>query len=119
MALTNLEDFLLINDACTVFTRWANCIYCFFFVDSYVLECSYCGVIYRSRQHWYGNVDPEKTVVRTEIRHVWADVGSSVAFRQQLIEFVFDDVARLSVSSVVVMLNKSTTTLQYTTFRWC
>lgn len=41
---------------------------------SYVLECSNCGVIYRSRQHWYGNAEPEKTVVRTEIRHVWPDV---------------------------------------------
>lgn len=70
-----------INAVCTVFAGWANCIYFVFFVGSYVLECSYCGVIYRSRQHWYGNVDPEKTVVRTEIRHVWPDVGSSVAFR--------------------------------------
>ncbi|XP_038073973.1 zinc finger FYVE domain-containing protein 1-like [Patiria miniata] len=39
--------------------------------SGYVLECPYCGIIYRSRQHWYGNLDPEQTAVRTEIRHVW------------------------------------------------
>ena len=41
----------------------------------FVLECMNCGVIYRSRQHWYGNVEPEKTgVVQTQIRHVWPEV---------------------------------------------
>ncbi|XP_072023590.1 zinc finger FYVE domain-containing protein 1-like [Amphiura filiformis] len=39
--------------------------------SGYVLECKNCGIIYRSRQHWYGNMDPEITAVRTEIRHVW------------------------------------------------
>ncbi|KAG8229367.1 hypothetical protein J437_LFUL009682 [Ladona fulva] len=39
--------------------------------SGYVLECSHCGVIYRSRQYWYGNKDPEDAAVRTEIRHVW------------------------------------------------
>jgi len=37
----------------------------------YVLECPECGVIYRSRQFWYGNRDPMETAVRAEIRHVW------------------------------------------------
>jgi len=42
--------------------------------SGYVLECVNCGVIYRSRQHWYGNVEPERTgVVQTRIRHVWPD----------------------------------------------
>ena len=42
----------------------------------YVLECVNCGVIYRSRQHWYGNVEPEKTgLVQTRIQHVWPEVG--------------------------------------------
>lgn len=45
--------------------------------DSYVLECAKCGVIYRSRQYWYGNQDPINTVVRTEIRHVWPGVSRS------------------------------------------
>ena len=40
----------------------------------YVLECAECGVIYRSRQYWFGNDDPVKTVVRTELRHVWPGV---------------------------------------------
>uniref|UniRef100_A0A8D3CP62 Zinc finger FYVE domain-containing protein 1-like n=1 Tax=Scophthalmus maximus TaxID=52904 RepID=A0A8D3CP62_SCOMX len=39
--------------------------------SGYVIECPNCGVIYRSRQYWYGNQDPVETVVRTEIQHVW------------------------------------------------
>uniref|UniRef100_A0A4W5QAH5 Uncharacterized protein n=1 Tax=Hucho hucho TaxID=62062 RepID=A0A4W5QAH5_9TELE len=39
-----------------------------------LIECPNCGVIYRSRQYWYGNHDPVDKVVRTEIQHVW--VGS-------------------------------------------
>ena len=42
----------------------------------YVLECPSCGIIYRSRQYWYGNLDPEQKVVRTEIRHVWKGVSN-------------------------------------------
>ena len=41
----------------------------------YVLECSRCGVIYRSRQYWFGNSDPFE-VVRTEILHVWPGVSN-------------------------------------------
>ncbi|MGH0124442.1 UNVERIFIED_CONTAM: hypothetical protein FKN15_073057 [Acipenser sinensis] len=37
----------------------------------YVIECPNCGVIYRSRQYWFGNQDPVDTVVRTEIEHIW------------------------------------------------
>ncbi|XP_061749814.1 zinc finger FYVE domain-containing protein 1-like isoform X2 [Nerophis ophidion] len=39
--------------------------------SGYVIECPNCGVIYRSRQYWYGNQEPVDTVVRTEIQHVW------------------------------------------------
>jgi len=40
-----------------------------------VLECRICGVIYRSRQHWYGNETPESTaVVHTDISHIWPGV---------------------------------------------
>uniref|UniRef100_A0A8C7Q2G0 Zinc finger FYVE-type containing 1 n=1 Tax=Oncorhynchus mykiss TaxID=8022 RepID=A0A8C7Q2G0_ONCMY len=39
--------------------------------SGYVIECPNCGVIYRSRQYWYGNQDPVDTVVRTEIQHIW------------------------------------------------
>lgn len=45
---------------------------CFFL--RYVLECAECGVIYRSRQYWFGNDDPVNTVVRTELRHAWPGV---------------------------------------------
>jgi len=47
------------------------------FVDSYVIECPYCGEIYRSRQYWYGNKNPEDAAVRTEIQHVWPGVSYS------------------------------------------
>jgi len=40
-----------------------------------VLECRICGVIYRSRQHWFGNETPEAlAVVHTEISHIWPGV---------------------------------------------
>uniref|UniRef100_A0A8C8R6C4 Zinc finger FYVE domain-containing protein 1 n=1 Tax=Pelusios castaneus TaxID=367368 RepID=A0A8C8R6C4_9SAUR len=39
--------------------------------SGYVIECLNCGVVYRSRQYWFGNQDPVDTVVRTEIEHVW------------------------------------------------
>ncbi|XP_066280144.1 zinc finger FYVE domain-containing protein 1-like isoform X1 [Branchiostoma lanceolatum] len=39
--------------------------------SGYVLECPNHGIIYRSRQYWYGNTDPVDSAVRTEIRHVW------------------------------------------------
>lgn len=43
---------------------------------SFVLECVNCGVIYRSRQYWVGNQDPESGVVRSEVKHVWLGVGT-------------------------------------------
>lgn len=39
-----------------------------------MIECPNCGVVYRSRQYWFGNQDPVDTVVRTEIVHVWPGV---------------------------------------------
>lgn len=39
--------------------------------SGYVIECPHCGEIYRSRQYWYGNKNPEDDAVRTEINHVW------------------------------------------------
>ncbi|XP_066518536.1 zinc finger FYVE domain-containing protein 1 isoform X2 [Hoplias malabaricus] len=44
--------------------------------SGYVLECPNCGIIYRSRQYWMGNQDPESSVVRPEVKHVWQ--GSEV-----------------------------------------
>ena len=40
----------------------------------YVIECKHCGVIFRSRQHWYGNPEPEQKAIKTENKHVWPEV---------------------------------------------
>ncbi|XP_050503770.1 zinc finger FYVE domain-containing protein 1 isoform X2 [Diabrotica virgifera virgifera] len=37
----------------------------------YVIECPKCGEIFRSRQHWYGNKNPEDAAVRAEVVHMW------------------------------------------------
>ncbi len=71
--------------------------------SGYVLECPNCGIIYRSRQYWYGNQDPEKSVVRTEIRHVWPGVGiitrtlANTGLVQGLIGIPFGDKLFVSV----------------------
>lgn len=52
----------------------------FWLFSRYVLECPECGVIYRSRQFWYGNKDPVENSVRVEIKHVWPGVGCSVSY---------------------------------------
>ena len=47
--------------------------FCFF--CRFILECSECGVIYKSRQSWYGNQGPvEAKAARVEIQHVWPGV---------------------------------------------
>lgn len=49
---------------------------CFMFTRD-ILECKNCGIIYRSRQYWYGNPDVEN-VVHEEVAHVWPEVSYSV-----------------------------------------
>lgn len=44
----------------------------------YVIECCHCGVIYRSRQHWYGNQEPELGAIKTDNKHVWPQVYTQV-----------------------------------------
>ncbi|KAG8448744.1 hypothetical protein GDO86_015710, partial [Hymenochirus boettgeri] len=39
--------------------------------SGYVLECRVCGIIYRSRQHWYGNREPDGSIIREQVQHVW------------------------------------------------
>jgi zinc finger FYVE domain-containing protein 1 len=55
--------------------------------SGYVLECARCGVIYRSREHWYGNDSPEtKSVVQTEIAHIWPGMRSlQGSFRDRML----------------------------------
>ncbi|XP_076442869.1 zinc finger FYVE domain-containing protein 1-like isoform X2 [Babylonia areolata] len=43
-----------------------------YLVSGYVMECNTCGVIYRSRKHWYGNPDPESVVI-VEVQHIWPE----------------------------------------------
>ena len=42
------------------------------------MECKQCGVIYRSRKHWYGNKDPEQSAVKTENKHIWTEVRMKI-----------------------------------------
>lgn len=64
--------------------------------SGYVLECSNCGVIYRSRQFWYGNKDPWETVVRTEIHHIWPGDSLHPLGNQNAAQRVLDGVQYLS-----------------------
>lgn len=48
--------------------------------SGYVIECPKHGEIYRSRQHWFGNKDPEDSAVRMEISHVWPGVSLDLFF---------------------------------------
>lgn len=68
----------------------------------YILECSVCGIIYRSRQYWYGNRDPVETVVRTEIQHVWSGGCIVLQGTQNAAQKVLDGVGYISntVSSI-------------------
>lgn len=53
----------------------------------FVLECRLCGIIYRSRQYWYGNKEPtELTVVHKEILHVWEDVSKKCFYHHLQID---------------------------------
>ncbi|XP_071442094.1 zinc finger FYVE domain-containing protein 1-like [Hetaerina americana] len=64
--------------------------------SGYVLECSHCGVIYRSRQYWYGNKNPEDAAVRTEIRHVWPGSPMANHGAQNAAQRVLDGVTFIS-----------------------
>ncbi|XP_039880040.1 zinc finger FYVE domain-containing protein 1 isoform X2 [Simochromis diagramma] len=58
--------------------------------SGYVLECASCGVIYRSRQYWMGNQDPESGVVRSEVKHVWEDSDAFLTSHQNAAQRVLD-----------------------------
>uniref|UniRef100_W5NB36 Si:ch211-11n16.2 n=1 Tax=Lepisosteus oculatus TaxID=7918 RepID=W5NB36_LEPOC len=60
--------------------------------SGYVLECASCGIIYRSRQYWMGNQDPESSVVRPEIKHVWPGNEVFLADHQNAAQRVLDGV---------------------------
>ncbi|KAK4290957.1 hypothetical protein Pmani_036175 [Petrolisthes manimaculis] len=58
--------------------------------SGYVLECEKCGIIYRSRQYWYGNESPAGSVVREQYQHVWPGsvLGSEAHAGRQVLEGV-------------------------------
>lgn len=58
--------------------------------SGYVLECSRCGVIFRSRQYWVGNQDPESGVVRSEVKHVWEGSDTFLTNHQNAAQRVLD-----------------------------
>ncbi|XP_077579248.1 zinc finger FYVE domain-containing protein 1 isoform X1 [Stigmatopora nigra] len=58
--------------------------------SGYVLECASCGVIYRSRQYWVGNQDPESSVVRSEVKHVWEGSDTFLGNHQNAAQRVLD-----------------------------
>ncbi|MEE6518480.1 hypothetical protein FKM82_029483 [Ascaphus truei] len=58
----------------------------------YVLECCVCGIIYRSRQYWYGNRDPDGSIVRQEVRHVWSGSEALSADHHNAAQRVLDGV---------------------------
>ncbi|RWS03710.1 Zinc finger FYVE domain-containing protein 1-like protein, partial [Dinothrombium tinctorium] len=60
--------------------------------SGYVLECSNCGIIYRSRQYWYGNKDPWESTVRTEVQHVWPGETSQCQGTQNAAQRIVDGV---------------------------
>lgn len=78
--------------------------------SGYVLECPHHGVIYRSRQYWYGNPEPE-SVVRTELRHIWSGQQNNVGTSHNLSRKIIDNVSYLgeslqSVSAKPTMIAK-------------
>ncbi|XP_053553750.1 zinc finger FYVE domain-containing protein 1 [Bombina bombina] len=60
--------------------------------SGYVIECPTCGVVYRSRQYWFGNQDPVDTVVRTEIQHVWPGADGFVKDNNNAAQRLLDGV---------------------------
>ncbi|XP_016420299.1 zinc finger FYVE domain-containing protein 1 [Sinocyclocheilus rhinocerous] len=58
--------------------------------SGYVLECPSCGIIYRSRQYWMGNQDPESSVVRPEVKHVWQGTDAFQTDHQNAAQRVLD-----------------------------
>lgn len=66
--------------------------------SGYVIECPNCGVIYRSRQYWYGNQDPVETVVRTEIQHIWPGSDGFLKDNNNAAQRLLDGVKYISQS---------------------
>nr|XP_034175309.1 zinc finger FYVE domain-containing protein 1-like [Osmia lignaria]XP_034175310.1 zinc finger FYVE domain-containing protein 1-like [Osmia lignaria]XP_034175311.1 zinc finger FYVE domain-containing protein 1-like [Osmia lignaria] len=68
-----------------------------------VIECPHCGEIYRSRQYWYGNKNPEEFAVLTEVTHVWNTANNSVT-TQNTAQRVIDGVSYITEAVTNVSL---------------
>lgn len=93
-----------------------------YIVSGYVMECPTCGVIYRSREHWYGNPDPE-SCVHIEVRHMWPEgirslYGTHNAARKVIDSFGFVAEAVSSVSAKPAKLFKEWTADQFAPPYW-
>ncbi|XP_063050208.1 zinc finger FYVE domain-containing protein 1-like [Engraulis encrasicolus] len=78
--------------------------------SGYVIECPQCGVIFRSRQFWFGNLDPVNTVVRTEIQHMWPGCEALLRDNSNAAQRLLDGVS-LVAQSVSELGGKPTRTL--------
>ncbi|XP_045162040.1 zinc finger FYVE domain-containing protein 1-like [Mercenaria mercenaria] len=74
-----------------------------------ILECKNCGIIFRSRQYWYGNPDVEN-VVHEEVAHVWPEgdkflIGTHNAARKLIdgISYVAESIGTVSAKPTKVM----------------
>ncbi|CAH0560662.1 unnamed protein product [Brassicogethes aeneus] len=66
--------------------------------SGYIMECPTCGEIYRSRQHWYGNKNPEDIgVVVQENVHIWS--GDKIYFQEKTL-FGSQNTAQKVIDSV-------------------
>ncbi|XP_056648224.1 zinc finger FYVE domain-containing protein 1-like isoform X1 [Diorhabda sublineata] len=68
------------------YMSWLNYVW-----SGYVIECPKCGEIYRSREHWYGNKNPEDVAVRSEVVHIWP--GESFSESHNSAQKVLDSVS--------------------------
>ncbi|XP_050421962.1 zinc finger FYVE domain-containing protein 1-like isoform X2 [Adelges cooleyi] len=64
--------------------------------SGYIIECPKCGIIYRSKQYWYGNDDPERTAVYSETRHIWPGMDLKSSSSMNPARKVLDGVTYLS-----------------------
>ncbi|XP_030567932.1 zinc finger FYVE domain-containing protein 1-like isoform X3 [Drosophila novamexicana] len=61
-----------------------------------VIECPYCGEIYRARQYWYGNKSPEASVVHVQVVHVWKGGNAALRANVHSAQMVLDSVNSIS-----------------------
>ncbi|XP_055607013.1 zinc finger FYVE domain-containing protein 1-like isoform X2 [Uranotaenia lowii] len=80
-----------------------------YFWSGSVIECPYCGEIYRARQHWYGNKSPEQDAVSPQIVHVWNDGGLQMRKPAHSAQMVLDGVSFLTdaVATIAAQPTKS------------